>query len=63
MSDYDGGGALESVLAAAQGMFNNVPNDAPMRVEPWWELPLLLAFIVGSTAATIWMIRLERRDR
>ena len=63
MSDYDSGGAMESVLAAAQDVFNNVPNDAPTRVEPWWELPLLLAAIAVMVAASIWMIRLERRGR
>ena len=63
MSDYDGGGAIESVLAAAQSLSNNASNSAPTGVDPWWSLPILLAVVVGLTAATLWMVRREQRGR
>ncbi len=44
-------------------MFNNVANSAPLRIEPWWQLPLLLVAITVEVTASIWMIRLKRRSQ
>lgn len=62
MSGYDGGGVLTSIVAA-QAMSDSAVNSAPLRGDPWWELPLLLAAITVTIAANLWMIRLERRGR